>query len=301
LARLESFSEELEQRVEARTAELHAARDQLVHREKLAALGQLTAGIAHEIKNPLNFVNNFAAVSQELIEEFPEDIRSRGDVTTLLEDLRGNLGRIREHGKRADNIVTGMMLHAREGSREKRAIDLHTILDEAVELAYHSTRAQLPDFQASFAREYDASLPMISVLPQDISRVFLNLLSNAIDAVYARSKASGDGFAGLITLRTRRDGDWVEVCIRDNGIGIPPEARDRLFNPFFTTKPVGKGTGLGLSLSHGIVVKAHGGMLSLGDCGGEGTEFTVRLPLQQTVADLQPFSGNDSSLASPAR
>jgi signal transduction histidine kinase len=281
--RIEHFAEELELRVEQRTDELRRTQDQLIHREKLAALGQLTAGIAHELKNPLNFVNNFAGVSAELIEELPHDIHAREDVAPVLEELRTSVDRVKVHGMRANRIIEGMMLHARGGSGERRTADINLLLDEAADLAYHSARARLVDFNAEIVRTYDPALPPLSVFPQDLSRVFLNLLSNAIDAVHVRRESNTEAeYRPKIILSTMvRDGS-VEIRIRDNGVGVPSEVRDKLFTPFFTTKRAGEGTGLGLSISYDIIRKAHNGDIRLNTDTADMTEFIVCLPIEKT-------------------
>jgi two-component system, NtrC family, sensor kinase len=279
--------------VQARTGELAAsledlrtAQDRLVQTEKLASLGQLTAGIAHEIKNPLNFVNNFAALSAELTDElndvlkpvpFEDSIREEvGELTGLLKD---NLEKVVQHGKRADSIVKNMLLHSREGSGEHRPADINALLDESLNLAYHGARAEKPAFNVTLQRDFDATAGAIEVFPQEITRVFLNLISNGFYAVAKRKAETGEsGFDPVLRASTKSLGDTVEIRIRDNGTGIPSEVKDKMFNPFFTTKPAGEGTGLGLSMSHDIIVKQHRGTIDVETAPGQFTEFTIVLP-----------------------
>jgi GAF domain-containing protein len=279
--------------VEARTRELaesledlRTAQDRLVQTEKLASLGQLTAGIAHEIKNPLNFVNNFAGVSTELIEELREALagvqledKAAEDVTELSQMLRGNLDKIVEHGKRADSIVKNMLLHARQGSGEHRRVDINAIVEESLNLAYHGARAERRGFNIALERSFDPTAGEVDVYPQEITRVLLNLISNGFYATLKRKAGDDDRhYEPTLKAATKNLGDRVEITIRDNGTGIPPEVREQLFRPFFTTKPVGEGTGLGLSISHDIVVKQHAGSIALDTRPGEFTEFSIVLP-----------------------
>ncbi len=280
---------ELRQRTDDLTAsldDLRTAQDRLIQTEKLASLGQLTAGIAHEIKNPLNFVNNFAALSAELTDELndmlkpaaiSEKIREEVDqLTTLLKD---NLEKVVQHGKRADSIVKNMLLHSREGSGDHRPADINALVDESLNLAYHGARAERPDFNVTLQRDFDPSAGAIEVFPQEITRVFLNLVSNGFYAVTKRRRENGGAdFEPTLRATTKNLGDTVEIRIRDNGTGIPPEVKDRMFNPFFTTKPAGEGTGLGLSMSHDIIVKQHGGTIDVDTKPGHFTEFRIVLP-----------------------
>ena len=282
---------------EARTHELAAslqdlrlAQDRLIQSEKLASLGQLTAGIAHEIKNPLNFVNNFAALSGELIEELRGlvasnklDEKFREEVDELTQMLTGNLEKVVQHGKRADSIVKNMLLHSREGSGEHRPVDLNAVVDESVNLAYHGARAERPGFNITLVKNLDPAVGEVDIYPQEITRVLLNLISNGFYAATKRKAQSGghgeaEVFEPTLTASTRNLGDKVEIKIRDNGSGIPAEVKAKIFNPFFTTKPAGEGTGLGLSLSYDIIVKQHGGTIDVTTRSGEFTEFTVTLP-----------------------
>ncbi|MBR0719847.1 GAF domain-containing protein [Bradyrhizobium liaoningense] len=263
--------------------DLQMAQTSLVHAQKMAALGQLTAGIAHEIKNPLNFVNNFSELSVELADELNEVLRQvsladklRKEVDELTSLLKDNLGKVVQHGKRADSIVKNMLLHSREGSGACIAVDINALVDESLNLAYHGARAEKQGFNISLEREFDPTVGTAQVYPQEITRVFLNLISNGF---YAASKrATESGSEPSLKAVTRNLGETVEIRFRDNGIGIPPDIREKIFNPFFTTKPAGEGTGLGLSLSHDIVVKQHGGMIEVATEPGSFTEFIVRLP-----------------------
>ena len=285
--------------VEARTRELansleelRAAQDRLVQTQKLASLGQLTAGIAHEIKNPLNFVNNFAALSLELVEELKEVMQSAsmteqgkeqiGEVTGL---LCGNLDKVVQHGKRADSIVKNMLLHSRAGSGEHRLADINAIVEESLNLAYHGARAEKQGFNIILERSLDPAAGEVDIFPQEITRVLLNLISNGF---YAAMKRKGQGNGGVyeptLLAGTRNLGDRVEIRIRDNGTGVSPEVKDKMFNPFFTTKPAGEGTGLGLSLSHDIIVKQHAGTIEVDTEPGVFTEFRIVLPRTGSTA-----------------
>jgi len=279
--------------VEARTRELtkslddlRTAQDRLVQTEKLASLGQLTAGIAHEIKNPLNFVNNFSGVSVELIDELQEtlgrvtaDDKTRGEIVELADTLRDNLDKIVQHGKRADSIVKNMLLHSREGSGERRVVDVNALVEESLNLAYHGARAEKQGFNVTLERSFDPTAGEVDVFPQEITRVLLNLISNGFYAATKRQgQEGGNGIEPTIAAATKSLGDRVEIRIRDNGIGIPPEVREKMFNPFFTTKPAGEGTGLGLSISHDIIVKQHSGYIEVDTKPGEFTEFRIVLP-----------------------
>jgi signal transduction histidine kinase len=266
--------------------ELRTAQDRLVQTEKLASLGQLTAGIAHEIKNPLNFVNNFAALSAELTDELNDVLkpavlsgRIREEVDELTQTLKDNLEKVVQHGKRADSIVKNMLLHSREGSGDHRPADINALLDESLNLAYHGARAEKREFNVTLQRDFDEMAGSIEVFPQEITRVFLNLISNGFYAVTKRRKENGDsGFDPVLRATTKNLGDTVEIRIRDNGTGIPAEVKEKMFNPFFTTKPAGEGTGLGLSMSHDIIVKQHGGSIDVETEPGQFTEFTIVLP-----------------------
>jgi signal transduction histidine kinase len=265
--------------------ELRTAQDRLVQTEKLASLGQLTAGIAHEIKNPLNFVNNFSSLSTELIDELNDviktttiDGKTREEIDELTHMLKGNLEKVVQHGKRADSIVKNMLLHSREGSGEHRPADINAIVEESLNLAYHGARAEKSGFNITLKRDLDPAAGMIDVYPQEITRVFLNLISNGFYAATKRKESAGDGFEPTLSATTRNLGGGVEIRIRDNGTGIPAEVKEKMFNPFFTTKPAGEGTGLGLSMSHDIVVKQHGGKIDVDTEPGNFTEFIITLP-----------------------
>jgi signal transduction histidine kinase len=254
----------------------------------MASLGQLTAGIAHEIKNPLNFVNNFANLSIELLEELKETARpamvglaggERADVDEIVGMLTGNLKKIAEHGRRADGIVKNMLEHSRGVTGERRPVDLNNLAEEALNLAYHGARAKDQNFNITLERDFDQTIAPIELAPQEMTRVFLNLFGNAF---YAATKRQRDGaepdFRPTLKVATHDLGDAVEICVRDNGIGIAPEIRDKLFQPFFTTKPTGEGTGLGLSISWDIVTQQHGGTIEVDSRVGEYTELTIHLP-----------------------
>jgi len=266
--------------------ELRAAQDRLIQTEKLASLGQLTAGIAHEIKNPLNFVNNFSALSAELIDELDAtlapaslDLKLRDVVGELTQTLKSNLKKVIQHGKRADSIVKNMLLHSREGSGERRRSHINALLDESLNLAYHGARAEKPGFNITLQRDFDTSAGEIELFPQEITRALLNLISNGFYAASKRKAANKDpDFEPVLSAATKNFGDHVEIRIRDNGAGIPPEVREKIFNPFFTTKPAGEGTGLGLSISHDIIVKQHGGTIDVDTAPGAFTEFRIVLP-----------------------
>jgi GAF domain-containing protein len=266
--------------------DLRTAQDRLIQTEKLASLGQLTAGIAHEIKNPLNFVNNFAALSAELTDELNDVLRPaaldgkvRDEVDELTSMLKDNLEKVVQHGRRADSIVKNMLLHSREGSGDHRPADINALLDESLNLAYHGARAEKPAFNVTLQRDFDATAGTIEVFPQEITRVFLNLIANGFYAVAKRkAETANSGFDPILSAATRNLGDTVEIRIRDNGTGIPTEVKDKMFNPFFTTKPAGEGTGLGLSMSHDIIVKQHGGSIDVETAPGQFTEFTIVLP-----------------------
>jgi two-component system, NtrC family, sensor kinase len=279
--------------VEARTGELarsldnlRTAQDRLVQTEKLASLGQLTAGIAHEIKNPLNFVNNFSAVSVELIDELREalggahlDSKLRAEIAAIADMLQGNLDKVVQHGKRADAIVKNMLLHSRQGSGEHRPVDINALVEESLNLAYHGARAEKQGFNITLERSFDPAAGEVDLFPQEITRALLNLISNGFYAATKRkAEANGGDYEPTLAATTKNLGDSIEIRIRDNGTGIPPEVKEKLFNPFFTTKPAGEGTGLGLSISHDIIVKQHGGSIEVDTRPGEFTEFRIILP-----------------------
>src|SRR5882724_8127614 len=276
--------------------ELRTAQDRLVQTEKLASLGQLTAGIAHEIKNPLNFVNNFSSLSAELIDELDEalapaalDQKTRDEVSELTAMLKSNLEKVVQHGKRADSIVKNMLLHSREGSGEHRSADINALVEESLNLAYHGARAEKSGFSITFKRDLDPDAGAAEVYPQEVTRALLNLISNGFYAAIKRkSEADDETFEPALSATTRSLGDRVEIRIRDNGTGIPPEVREKIFNPFFTTKPAGEGTGLGLSMSHDIIVKQHGGSINVETERGVFTEFIITLPRGDIASDSKP-------------
>jgi signal transduction histidine kinase len=284
----------LEKRVEERTAELlyqkealqkslaelKSAQRQLIQSEKMASLGELTAGIAHEIQNPLNFVNNFSEVSNELLDEMKTELAtgSRQLATEIANDVKQNLEKIIYHGKRADAIVKNMLQHSRISTGQKEFTDINALAGEYLRLSYHGLRAKDKTFNATIKTDFDATIGKINVVLQDIGRVFLNLFNNAFYAVNERRKVKGEGYAPTVTVVTKKLNDKIEIKVADNGIGIPQKVVDKIFQPFFTTKPTGQGTGLGLSLSYDIV-KAHGGEIRVETKEYEGAEFIVQLPI----------------------
>ena len=267
----------------------------LVHSEKMASLGQLTAGIAHEIKNPLNFVNNFADVSGELFEEFKALVKplivtlgtaERRDAEELIDTLSGNLDKIRQHGARADKIVSSMLAHARDAPNQSQRTSLNALVEETLNLAYHAARAEDQSFNVSIEREFDATVGEVDLFPQEISRVLLNLISNGFYALHKRrTESDAADYKPTLRISTGATGDAVEVRIYDNGTGIPANVREKLFAPFFTTKPTGAGTGLGLSLSYDIVTKQHNGRIAVNSQEGEFSEFIVTLPRHAAQTD----------------
>jgi len=281
------------ERAETALTELQATQQNLIQAEKMASLGQLTAGIAHEIKNPLNFINNFADISGEMLDELKEEITPaveslaaevREDVDDILGTIAGNLGKIHEHGQRADSIVRGMLLHSRGGTDERASTDINHLAEEALNLAYHGARAQDQQFNVTLERDFDPDAGEIDIVPQEITRVLLNLVGNGFYATQKRRQAARNGdYQPTVAMATRRTDGGVEIRVRDNGIGMPPDVVENLFTPFFTTKPPGEGTGLGLSLSFDIVVQQHNGQLLVDSKEGEYTEFTVVLPHQHAT------------------
>jgi len=297
-ARYEDFNklEAAKQQVERTLTDLKQAQTQLVQSEKMASLGELTAGIAHEIQNPLNFVNNFSDVSNELLEEMKEEL-AKGNVNeaiAIAEDVKHNLEKINHHGKRADGIVKGMLQHSRSSSGQKEMTDINALADEYLRLAFHGLRAKDKSFNAKFETSFDEHVGKINIIPQDIGRVMLNLINNAFYAVSEKKKNFPDagplhkesfgpdvpGYEPVVTLTTVRDNGKIEVKVKDNGNGVSQKNLDKIFQPFFTTKPTGQGTGLGLSLAYDIV-KAHGGEITVNTNEGEGSEFIVQLPVAQ--------------------
>jgi signal transduction histidine kinase len=281
-ARYEDFNklEKAKERVEDTLNALKATQNQLVQSEKMASLGELTAGIAHEIQNPLNFVNNFSEVSVELIEEMQEEVK-KGDLEeamAIMEDIKQNLDKINHHGKRADGIVKGMLQHSRASSGEKSPTDINVLADEYLRLAYHGLRAKDKSFNATLETHFDDSIGKVNIMGQDMGRVILNLITNAFYAVKERKSQQPEGFEPTVTVTTRKEGNKVEVAVKDNGNGIPEAIREKIFQPFFTTKPTGQGTGLGLSMSYDIITKGHGGELKVATEEGQGTTFAITIP-----------------------
>ena len=272
----------LEHQVEVRTAELKASQAQLIQKEKLASLGELTAGIAHEIQNPLNFVNNFSEVSAELVSELQEEEakpdRDTELIQELLNDLSGNLQKINHHGGRASNIVKGMLEHSRTESGEKRPTNLNTLAEEYVKIAYHGLRAKDKNFNCELVTDFDPTLEPVEVAPQEIGRVLLNLYNNAFYAVSEKQKTAPATYQPTVRVSTQRSETGIEIRVKDNGTGISDVVKAKIFQPFFTTKPTGEGTGLGLSLSYDIITKGHGGTLTVASQEGEGSTFMIRLP-----------------------
>jgi signal transduction histidine kinase len=268
------------EKLENTLLDLQATQKQLIQSEKMASLGELTAGIAHEIQNPLNFVNNFSEVSKELLKEMIEEL-DKGTIQEAKEianDLIGNLEKINHHGERASSIVKGMLQHSRSSTGVKELTDMNALCDEYLRLAFHGLRAKDKSFNAKFETSFDESIGKTNVIPQEMGRVILNLLNNAFYAVSEKKKISGDAYEPVVTITTRKTNQGVEIKISDNGTGIPQKALDKIFQPFFTTKPTGQGTGLGLSLSYDIVTKGHGGELKVDTKEGEGTVFVINLP-----------------------
>ncbi|HEV8465702.1 MAG TPA: GAF domain-containing protein [Pseudolabrys sp.] len=264
---------------------LRTTQDRLVQTQKLASLGQLTAGIAHEIKNPLNFVNNFSGVSAELVGELQEALKDsslnekrRGEVAELMDTLRSNLDKVVQHGQRADAIVKNMLLHSHQGSGEHRPVAINAIVEESLKLAYHGARAEKQNFNIMVEQSFDPVAGEADIFPQEITRVLLNLISNGVYATRGKTPPDGEIYKPTLTASTKDLGDRVEIRIRDNGIGIQPDVKEKMFNPFFTTKPAGEGTGLGLSISHDIIVKQHGGSIEVDTQPGEFTEVRIILP-----------------------
>ena len=266
-------------KIEKAYNDLKSTQQQLIHSEKMASLGELTAGIAHEIQNPLNFVNNFSEVNKELIDEANEEISNNNydEIKIILNDIKDNSEKINHHGKRADAIVKGMLQHSQSSIRAKEPTDINKLADEYLRLAYHGLRAKDNAFNATMKTDFDISISILNIIPQDIGRVLLNLYNNAFYAVSEKAKQQPENYEPAITVTTKKTNNKVEISIRDNGNGIPQKIFDKIFQPFFTTKPTGKGTGLGLSLSYDII-KAHGGEIKVNTKEHEFTEFAINLP-----------------------
>jgi signal transduction histidine kinase len=280
---LQKQKEEIEiqkRNVEITLTDLKSTQAQLIQSEKMASLGELTAGIAHEIQNPLNFVNNFSEVSKELLAEMKEELAAGSSVEAkaIADDVIQNLEKINHHGKRADAIVKGMLEHSRVGSGEKVPTDINALADEYLRLAYHGLKAKDPSFSAAMKADFDPAIGSINIIPQDIGRVLLNLINNALYAVNERSKEQVIGYEPAVSVCTKKVNGELEISIADNGNGIPEKVLDKVFQPFFTTKPTGQGTGLGLSLSYDII-KAHQGKINIRNTPGEGAEFIINLPI----------------------
>ncbi len=273
--------QEQKDKIQNTLTQLKATQAQLIQSEKLASLGELTAGIAHEIQNPLNFVNNFSEVSVELVAEMQDEL-NKGDTDeakAIADDLKQNLQKITLHGGRASAIVRGMLEHSRASTGEKQPTHLNALADEYLRLAYHGLRAKNSSFTCELVTDFDANLPLVNVIGQDMGRVLLNLINNAFYAVGKKANTQPDGYQPTVTVSTRQLTDGIEIRVKDNGIGMPESVREKVFQPFFTTKPTGEGTGLGLSLAYDIVTKGHGGTIEVTSVEGEGTEFMVTLPV----------------------
>jgi len=276
--------------------ELRTTQDRLVQTQKLALLGQLTAGIAHEIKNPLNFVNNFSGISTELIDELrdtlkgvPLDDKARAEIEELADTLKGNFDKVLHHGRRADAIVKNMLQHSRDGTGEHRVVDINALVEESLNLAWHGARAEMQGFEIKLKQSFDPSAGGADVFPQDIRRALLNLIANGFYAATRRRAETGGGdYEPTLTASTKNLGDYVEIRIRDNGTGITPDVKEKMFEPFFTTKPTGEGTGLGLSISHDIIVKQHGGSIEVDTKPGEFAEIRVTLPRMAALLPERP-------------
>ncbi|MBS1574393.1 MAG: GHKL domain-containing protein [Bacteroidetes bacterium] len=263
--------------------DLRATQDQLIQAEKMASLGELTAGIAHEIQNPLNFINNFSEVNSELIDEMDAEIAKGNteEIKAVANDIKQNMEKIIYHGKRADAIVKGMLQHSRKSTGQKEPTDINNLADEYLRLSYHGLRAKEKSFNASFKTDFDKNIGPVNVVPQDIGRVFLNLINNAFYAVSEKKEQNpGISYEPTVSIKTKKTGNRVEITVKDNGNGIPQNIIDKIFQPFFTTKPTGQGTGLGLSLSYDIVTKGHNGELKVQSKEGEGAGFIISLPLK---------------------
>ena len=283
---LKAQNEELKKQVSIRTEELNqslndlkATQQQLIQSEKMASLGELTAGIAHEIQNPLNFVNNFSEVNEELLKELKAEAEKGNveEVKAIANDIEFNSAKINHHGKRADAIVKGMLQHSRNSSGQKEPTDINALANEYLRLAYHGLRAKDKSFNAKFESDFDNRIGKLNIVSQDIGRVILNLINNAFYAVTEKKKQISDGYEPTVLVSTKKSNSKIEIRVKDNGNGIPQKILDKIFQPFFTTKPTGQGTGLGLSLSYDIV-KAHGGELKVETKEGEGTVFVIYLP-----------------------
>lgn len=277
---------ELSAQLQQSRQELKTMQGQLIQSEKMASLGELTAGIAHEIQNPLNFVNNFSEVSIELTNELKEEINKlqipaeqKENIEAIANDLIQNQEKINFHGKRADSIVKSMLQHSHASANIKEPTDINLLTDEYLRLSYHGLRAKDKTFNATLQTDFDTAVSKINIIPQDIGRVLLNLFTNAFYSVMQKKKMQQQGYDPVVSVKTRKTNDGVEICVRDNGLGISKKVLDKIFEPFFTTKPTGQGTGLGLSLSYDIVTKGHNGKFDVHTEENEYAEFVIRLPV----------------------
>jgi len=282
---LQSQKEEIDRQkivVEKTLDELKTTQTQLIHRERMASLGELTAGIAHEIQNPLNFVNNFSDVNQEMLAELEEELKAgnTSEALAIAADIKENESKINHHGKRADFIVKGMLEHSRSGTGAWQPTDINVLTNEFFKLSYHGLKAKDSAFEAELVTNFDYNLPRVSLAQQDVGRALLNVFNNAFYAVNQKQKKSGEGYKPTVEVRTLLNDGFIQIVVTDNGNGIPDAIKDKIMQPFFTTKPTGEGTGLGLSLSYDIIVKGHGGTIDVKSRENEGAEFIVRLPLQ---------------------
>ncbi len=280
-------------KVDKALGKLKSTQAQLIHSEKMASLGELTAGIAHEIQNPLNFVNNFSEIGVELVKEIEEDLKENNlqAIDEVLPELIQNLQKVHHHGERASSIVRGMLDHSRANSNEKTLTDLNKLCEEYLRLAYHGLRAKDNSFQANFHLEADPNIPKINVVSQDIGRVLLNLIINGFQATLEKSKKANVHYQPELLVKTLHSGNSIQILVKDNGSGIPTEIQEKIFQPFFTTKPTGQGTGLGLSLAYDIV-KAHGGKIQVNSTKVEGTIFTITLPIDR-ITPSQPLTKDE--------
>jgi signal transduction histidine kinase len=267
--------------IETTLAQLQVTQNQLIQSEKMASLGELTAGIAHEIQNPLNFVNNFSEVNMELIDEMEHELNNgdKDEAISIATDIKQNLEKIRHHGQRADGIVKGMLQHSRASSNTKEPTDINKLADEYLRLAYHGLRAKDKSFNAELETDFNPDLPLVNVVPQDIGRVLLNLLNNAFYAVQQKQKTAGIDYKPRVSVTTAVKNELLVIKVSDNGVGMPDSIKEKIMQPFFTTKPTGEGTGLGLSLSYDIVTKGHEGKIELVSTGDRGSEFSIILPV----------------------
>jgi signal transduction histidine kinase len=281
LSKQKQLIEEQRDQTNKALADLQLTQRQLIQSEKMASLGELTAGIAHEIQNPLNFINNFAEVNHEMLDELADELKSdnKDAALVLAASIKENEEKIIHHGKRADGIVKGMLQHSRASSNVKELTDINKLADEYLRLAYHGLRAKDKSFNSDLATNFAPDLPEINTVPQDIGRVLLNLFTNAFYATQQKKKSGAEDYKPIVEVSTSLNGKSIRIKVKDNGIGIPDNIRDKILQPFFTTKPTGEGTGLGLSLSYDTVVKGHGGKINIESKDGEGSEFIIDLPL----------------------